>query len=141
MAVKKFVLKNANITVNSVDLSAWCSKVTITTSFNPVEVTSFGDTYKEYLQGIGDAQIQADFFQDFGSTAVDATLWPLSQSGSVVPVVVKPTSAAISATNPSFTMNSALYDYNPIDGAVGDASTTSATFQCGDQSGLQRGTA
>lgn len=137
----KFVLKDASVTVNSVDISDHVSKVTIATSFNSVDVTAFGAIYKEIAQGIGDASITLDMFQDFTAGSVDATLWPLSQSGSVFPVVVKKDSGAVSATNPSYTMNGVLLSYNPIDGAVGDASTTSVTIDCGDQSGVVRGTA
>lgn len=137
----KTVLKNATVLVNGVDISNHCSKATVQTSFSQVEFTSFGDNFKEYAQGIGDAQISLDLFQDFAASSIDATLWPLLQSGSVFPVVVKPTSATASATNPAYVMNSALFDYNPIDGQVGNASTTTVTFHCGDASGVTRATA
>lgn len=137
----KVILKDASIKINGVDLSDHSSKVTIATQFNEVDVTAFGALYKEIAQGLGDASITVDFFQDFTAANVDATLWPLSQSGSVFPIVVKPTSATVSATNPTFTMQGILSDYNPIDGSVGAASVTSVKFSNADQSGVVRGTA
>lgn len=136
--MSKFVLKNALVNVNSVDLSNRASKVTIETQFDAVDVTSFGGTYKEIIQGLGDAKITVDFFQDFAAAEVDATLWPLSQSGGTFPITVRPTNAAKSATNPSYEMTAVLLSYNPIDGGVGDASTTSVEFQNSSQTGLQR---
>jgi len=43
-------------------------------------------------------------------------------------VTVKPTTAATSATNPEFQGNVVISEYNPLDGAVGDASSTSVTW-------------
>lgn len=136
----KVILKNPVITVNGVDLSDHISKVTITTTFNQVDVTAFGARYKEIAQGLGDANIACDFFQDFAAAEVDATLWPLSQSGSVFPIVVTPSSAVVSNTNPSYTMQGICADYNPIDGAVGAASMMTVTFPNADQTGVVRGT-
>lgn len=49
--------------------------------------------------------------------------------------------SSASATNPMFTMQARLYSYSPIAGAVGEASTTSATFRNASSLGLRRLTA
>lgn len=134
----KFVLKSAVITVNSVDISDHVSSVTIETTFDEVDMTAFGSTYKELAQGLGDATITLSCFQDFAAGELDATLWPLSQSGASFPVAIKPTSGAISATNPEYQMTAVLLSYNPIDGQVGEASTTDVTLRNAAQTGLVR---
>jgi len=134
----KFVLKNAFITVDGVNLSDHCSSVTIETTFDEVDVTGFGGTYKEIIQGMGDATITLNVFQDFAAGSVDATLWPLSQSGATFPVVVRATSAVVSATNPQYGMTGVLLNYNPIAGGVGEASTTDVAIRNGAQTGLTR---
>ena len=136
----KFVLKSATVTVNAVDLSDHISKVTIETNHNEVDVTAFGSTYREILQGIGDATITLSFFQDFAAAKVDATLWPLADGGTTFPVTVKPTSAAVSSTNPRYDMTGIILSYHPIDGAVGDASATDVTIRNAAQAGLTRNT-
>lgn len=136
----KFVIKTPVVSVNSVDLSDHVSSVTIETTFDEVDVTGFGSTYREILQGLGDATITLNFFQDFAAAEVDATLWPLSQSGAPFPVAVKPTNAAISATNPEFQMTGVLLSYNPLDGAIGDASATEVTIRNASPTGLVRDT-
>jgi hypothetical protein len=134
----KFVLKNPIITLNAVDLSDHCSSCTIETQFDDVDLTAFGAIYKQIAQGLGDATMTFAMFQDFAAGSVDATLWPLSQSGSSFPVTVKPTNAAVGATNPRYDMTGVLLTYNPIDGGVGDASTTDVTIRNAAQTGLTR---
>lgn len=137
----KTILKNASITVNGVNLSDHASSVEINTEYDDVDLTSFGATLKEHAKGMGDGSITVNFYQDFAAASVDATLWPISQSGTTVPVVVKPDSAAVSATNPSYTMQGLLMNYSPLAGSVGEASQTEVTFQNGAQSGIVRAVA
>src|SRR5689334_17147073 len=141
----KFVMRNATISVNGVDLSANCSAITVENTTDEVDVTSFGGSnYRSFLPGFLDAQITSTFFQNFGTATgelVDATLWPLNQSGGTFDVVVKPTSSAASPTNPSYTLRASLFNFNPMGGAVGDAASTDVTFRNAGTAGLVRGTA
>lgn len=134
----KFVLKTPVVTVNGVDVSDHVSSATIETSRDEVDVTAFGAANKEMLAGLGDASITLSFFQDFAAGEVDATLWPLSTSDTPFTVAVKPTNGAISATNPEFQLSCLMFNYSPIAGSVGEASTTEVTFRNVSQTGLVR---
>lgn len=136
----KTILKNAFISVNGVTLSDHASSVEINTEFDDVDLTSFGATNKEHGKGLGDGTITVDFFQDFAAASVDATLWPISQSGSTFPIVVRPDAGAVSATNPQYTMQGLMMNYSPLAGSVGEASTTQVAFQNGSQTGIVRAT-
>lgn len=137
----KQVLRNASITVNGVDLSDHASSVTLENSAEEVDFTTFSPSaYREFGQGMKDATITADFFQDYAAASVDATLYPLYNSGGTFNVVVKPEAGAASATNPSYTMLARLYTYGGLAGAVGDANTVSATFRNAGTAGITRGT-
>lgn len=143
--MSKFVLKDAVITVGGTDLSDHFSSVTIDTSTEDVDVTGFTTAaYREKATGFKDATISGDVLQDFAASKVDATLWPLgpgNTAGTTFVVTVKATSATTSATNPVFTLpTAALFDYSPIAGGVGDAASTSVTFQNAGTAGLTRGT-
>lgn len=137
----KVVLTNVSVLINSVDLSDHVQKVTIDDKKDTVDVTSMGATSKEYLLGLGDATVAVTFFQDFAASSVDATLQPLHAAGSLFPVVIKPTSATASATNPAYNGTFILPEYVPIDGQVGAASMMTVTFQNASQSGISRSTA
>lgn len=137
----KVVLKDARIEVNGVNMSQWVSEVSIETSRDEVDVTAFGAVNKEILAGLGDATITMTVFQDFAAAAVDATLWPLASANTPFTVKVRPTSGAISATNPEYSMSALLFDYAPLAGAVGEASSTEVTFRNATQAGLTRAVA
>jgi hypothetical protein len=134
----KYVLKDAYVSVNSVDLSDHVSSVTIETTRDEVDVTAMGNDYKEILFGISDATATVAFFQDHAAGEVDATLFPLSTSDTPFPLAIRPNSGAISATNPEFQMSVLMANYSPIAGDVGSASTTDVTFRNAAQTGLVR---
>jgi hypothetical protein len=136
----KFVLAHPKLDVNGTNLEDHASSLEITTEFDEVELTSFCSNYREFGQGLGDATWTVDFFQDFASGEVDAILWPLSQSGGTFLLKASSGSAAVSATNPMYSMTSRLFSYAPIAGAVGEASTTSVTFRNAGTAGLTRAT-
>ena len=137
----KIVLKDAYIKVDSTVLSDHVSSVTLEDTADEVEFTSFGANYREYGQGLKTASITLEVFQDFASGSVDAVMEPLYNSGGTFTVEVRPTSAAVSATNPKYTMIGRLFSYSPLQGAVGDANTTSVVVNNAGTAGLVRGTA
>jgi hypothetical protein len=141
--VAKFVIKDAVITVNAVDLSDHCSSVTVEGTTDEVDVTSFtAASYREFTDGFKDATITATFFQDFAASEVDATLQPLWANGTEFAVTVKHRSTATSGSNPLYSLPVAkLYSYSPIAGGVGDASSFDATFRNAGTAGLTRATA
>lgn len=135
------ILTNAYISVNGVDLSGHCRSVTLETTDDDVDITAMGATAKAYAKGLGDANITAEFLQDFAAGSVDATLYPLKASSTTFTVGVRPVNAARSTTNPEYQITAMLFGYNPLDGAVGDASTTTVTFRNASQTGMSRLTA
>lgn len=122
-----FVLTDASVVVNSVDLSDQVRQVTLTVEADVQENTAMGDTFRSRLGGLKDWSVEIEFNQDFAASEVDATLWPLI--GTVTTVTIKPTSGAVSATNPSFSGSAILSEYPPLDGSVGDVATASVTFE------------
>ena len=70
--------------------------------------------------------MQIEFHQDFAASNVEATVYPLI--GSTTTVVVKPTSSAVGATNPSYTFSALVSSWSPVAGSVGDLATVSVTW-------------
>jgi hypothetical protein len=138
--VAKFTLKTAVVTINAVDLSDHIRSVTIETSRDEVDVTAFGAANKEIIAGLGDATITMEAFQDFAASELDATLWPLSTTDTPFVITVKPTNAAVSATNPVYSLTCLNFTFAPIAGAVGEAAMTTLTFRNASQTGLTRAT-
>ena len=131
-----FTLTDALVIVNGVTLSDHGNSVTVNDEREQVDVTAFGATSKAYQKGLGDASIVVTFFQDFAASKVHATLKPLISSSTPVNVEVRATSAARSSTNPAALLSALLFNYNMLDGSVGEASTTEATFVNASQTGM-----
>jgi hypothetical protein len=114
------------LTVNSVDLSSLVSSVTINRSFDELEVTAMGDSGHKFIKGLEASSITIDFFNDEASAKTLQTL--NSTWGTNTTVTAKQTSAITSATNPLYTMTCLVNNITPINGAVGDISTQSVTW-------------
>lgn len=121
-----YVLKNASVTVNSVDLSAYVTSVTVDYKVDEVETTAMGATGHTYAAGLQSSSIVVNLNQDFAATKVEATIFPLV--GTTTTVVVKADSGAVSATNPSYTCSGFLANSQPIQGAVGELAAMQLTF-------------
>ena len=114
------------LTVNAVDLSNLVSAVTINRSFDELEVTAMGDSGHKYVKGLEASSITIDFFNDEATSKTLQTLQAVW--GTSTTVTVKQTSSAVSATNPLYTMSCLVNNTTPINGAVGDISTQSVTW-------------
>jgi len=126
----QLVLTNASITINSVDLSDRANSVTLTYEVDSVEVTAFGDSGHKFAGGLQNNSVEISFQQDFAANEVEATIYSLV--GTTTTVVIKPTSAAVSSTNPSYTLSNAfLGAHTPVMGAVGELAMTELTFTGG----------
>lgn len=138
----KHSLKNCYITVAGVNISDHCSSVTIDQPADEVDVTGFGASgTREYVQGLKDATITLEVFQDFAASSIDQTLYPYYASGGTFAVVVRPdASASVGTTNPQYSMDGRLFNYTPLDGAVGDANTTTIEIRNGGTAGITRAT-
>lgn len=139
--MSKMVLKSAVVAINGTAISDHVSSVTIDSTFDEVDFTGFGATYREFGQGLGDATITLETFNDYDAGSIEHIFWPYSQNGGTFTVTVRPSNAAASDTNPVFTMTGRVFGFNPIAGAVGEANTTSIPIRNAGTAGLTRGTA
>ncbi len=126
----QIVLTDASITINSISLGNRANSVELNFEVDSVEITAFGDTGHKFTGGLQNVSCNIEFMQDFAASNVEATIYPLV--GTKTTVVIKPTSGAVSATNPSYTISDAfLASHQPVAGAVGELSMTSLSFTGG----------
>lgn len=124
------VLKDASITVNSVDLSDKSNSVTLNYEIDSVEVTAFGDAGHQFTGGLQNNSVDIEFYQDFAAASTEATIFPLV--GTQTTIIIKPTSSAVGADNPSYTITGAfLAAHTPVAAAVGEMAMTSLSFTGG----------
>ena len=121
-----FLSNNVGVKVNTVDLSDHVTSVTLNRSFDELEVTAMGDNGHKFVKGLEASSVTIDFLND---TAASETLATLQAAwGTSVTVVLKQTSAAVSATNPSYTMTCLVNNTTDINGSVADLGTQSVTW-------------
>ena len=123
-----FLNNTASVTFNSVDLSAYVTAVTINQSFEELTVTAMGDSSQKFAKGLETSTITLDFLNDNAAATVIPTL--RAAYGTTVTLVIKQSSAAVSATNPSYTASVLVNNLQNVNGAVGDISSQSITFTC-----------
>ena len=125
--MSRIVLTNAYVTINSVDVSDHVASVTLNSSIDVIETTAFGTSgARSRIGGLADNSISLEFHQDYASTSIEATIYPLL--GSTTSVVVKPNGSTTSATNPSYTATVLVSEWTPLNGAVGELATASVTW-------------
>ena len=123
----RLVLTNAYVVfgTNS-DLSDHISSISLSTSYDIVETTSFGNTAKTRVAGLQDNSVTFEFHQDFATSSVEQVIYPLL--GTAVNCTVKPVNGTVSATNPSYSFSVLISEWTPLNGGVGELATASVTW-------------
>jgi len=121
-----FVLTDASVTINTVDLSSYVTNVTFTYEKDQVETTAMGATGHVYVGGLQNLSVAVEMNQDLAVGKVFDTIYSAVGSGSNT-LVVK--SLSTGTPNPTLTVSNAFLPSAPIvQGAVGDLAKTSVTF-------------
>lgn len=118
-------------TINAIDLSAHVTGVTIEGETQTVvDGPCMGHLSEKRLPVIKRGTVRVRFKQDFASSLVHQTLFPLWNNKTAHNVLLRPTSGAISATNPEMTATGAyLVRYAPISGDFGEVLGFEATWE------------
>lgn len=112
-----FVLTDAYISIGGTDYSDNCREIKISTSVDIVENTAMGASWKTRLPSLKDFSLDITFNQDHANSGIDDALWALF--GTSVAVEIRPTSASVGSSNPKWTGNAILSEYQPVGGSVG----------------------
>lgn len=127
----RIVLTDAYVSLATTDISQYVTSVTLSSTLDVVETTGMSNTSRTRVAGLRDNQITLEFNQDFASGALEALIYPSDAStkiGTSVAMEVRPTSAAASATNPKYTFNALITEWQSVSGSVGELATVSVTW-------------
>ena len=124
----KFVLKDAEIVIDSIDLSDRVNSATLDANPDLPEANTMGTFFKVRLVGLTDATLSVTFTQDYASGSVDATLFPLIGAAPFTVTAMADKTLGIAVTNPRFSMSAVLGTYQPLQGTIGDTAMVNATF-------------
>ena len=122
-----FLNNNVACKINDVDLSDHVSAVNLVRKFDELEVSAMGDTAHRFVKGLEASSVQIDFFNDTATANVLQTL-QASWGTTVTLKLLQVKGAAVSATNPLYTMPILINNTTDINGNVSELSTQSITF-------------
>jgi hypothetical protein len=124
------ILSQPKVTIGGTDLSGWCTSAVLTKTVTALNDTVFGNTSNTFTAGLEDNELTVTLFLSYAASATYATLSTLV--GTKLVVIVKPTTAADSATNPGFTLTDTYLESLPvISASLGELQSIDLTFMGG----------
>ena len=122
---------NLTVGMTTYDLSDQCTACTITTGYDALEITAFGDTAHKFTKGLQSCEVTLTMFNSYGSNEVEAALYDAVNNGSAT-LVISPSGTTESASNPEYTISNAMMSsFTPISSQVGALSVVNVTFTGG----------
>ena len=123
-----FLNNKVGVKINSVDLSDHVTAVTLNRSFEELTVTAMGDTGQKYVKGLEASSVSISFLNDNDpATSVRGTLQS-AWGTNVTVVLLQDKAAAVSTTNPLYTMTCLINNTTDINGSVSDLAVQDLTF-------------
>ena len=127
-----FAATDYSVVYNSVELSSYCKTIELTVEGADLDTTGMGTTNNAFhtrIIGLKDWSVSLDLVNDFAASQVDATIMPDIIAGTSRTVTIKPTSAAVGATNPRYFGSMLATSGTPISGGVGDLAMNKITLK------------
>lgn len=127
----RLVLTDASVVINGVNLSEYVTSVGLSTSEDVVDTTGMAaGGARTRVSGLADNSLTLEFNQDFAALGPEVSINALGSSlvGTNTTVVIKPTSGAVSVSNPSFSFSCVVAEWQSLSGAVGELSSISTTW-------------
>lgn len=135
------MLWNADLVVNSVNLSNRVRSLIVTRNHEDLDSTAMGAQARGHYAGLRDDSMQVNFFQDFDTGSTEATISAVLGLNAGAEIVAKKDSGAVAATNPSYTMTGFALTHTPINGEVGEMHMTDVTLVPAQGSWITKATA
>jgi|LauGreDrversion4_2_1035121.scaffolds.fasta_scaffold870118_2 hypothetical protein len=129
----KIVLTNAYVLLNGLyDISDYVSSVSLSTTHDLIETTQMNDVYKTVIAGLGQNQVSFEFYQNYADNGleeiINGTSLGNSNVGTAIPIEIRPIDTVASASNPRYTFNAVISEWQPVNGAVGQLATVGVTW-------------
>jgi len=130
----RLVITDANVTFAGADISSYINSITLSTSYDVVDTTGLSTTgaARTRVAGLADNSVSIEFMQDFADNLLEEIVNGVSLAtstvGTAVAMVVKPTSAAASTSNPKYSFNALVSEWQPVSGAVGELAQVSVSW-------------
>jgi hypothetical protein len=130
MATTTYLSQPGVLTVDGIDLRDQASAVSLTLGANPLTSTAFGDTGERMVSGLQTVEGTLTLYCDYGSNSVETTI-ALAVGDGTTTIVVKKDDAAVSGSNPEWTISNTMIANMPITYTVGELQVMEVSFSGG----------
>ncbi|MFB7473981.1 hypothetical protein [Kitasatospora sp. NPDC056184] len=121
------VLTGVHLSLAGNVLNEHTKKCEVAVEVEEKDVTTYiSNGWKLVIGGLKSGNLGLEFLNDFAATKLDSIMWPLL--GTVVPFEVRPTQAAVSTSNPKYTGDVLVKEWQPISGSVGDEASVGVSY-------------
>ena len=127
----KHIFYDCSLTVNGVDLSNRLERLEIRLGTNKQVGAAMGDLQDYSIAGtLTIEDITAEFYQDYDTAKVYATLRAAWEARTTINIVAKASSGATSGTNPAWTIPVFVAAMPVMQGTRGDRHMSPVSFAC-----------
>ncbi len=120
----KLVLTDANIKINTTDISANVASVSLSMTAAEVETTAFGQGAVTRVGGLKDNSVTLSIHNDY--SAIEGLFYPLV--GSTATIAIQPNGTAVGSASPKYEATIVVTEWQPVNGAVGELASADVTF-------------
>ena len=93
--------------IGATNISLNCTQISLDAGFDSLEATVMGATGHKFVAGLQSVSVSASVLLEYGATAVEKTIYDALGDGDTT-IVITPTSAATSVSNPTYTITNAM---------------------------------
>jgi hypothetical protein len=128
----RLVLNNAYVLFASNDISEFVTQIELKTSVDTIDTTQIGAQSRTRQAGVFDNSVTFQFNQDYASGSLEQLINGTSMAnttvGTAVAMQIRPVNAAVSASNPKYTFNAVITEWQSVSGELGSLSTVQVSW-------------
>ena len=128
----RLVLNNAYVLFASNDISEFVTQIELKRSVDTIDTTQIGAQSRTRQAGVFDNSVTFQFNQDYADNAleelVNGTSMANTTVGTAVAMQIRPVNAAVSASNPKYTFNAVITEWQSVSGELGSLSTVQVSW-------------
>jgi len=137
----KLTLTDAYVSVGGSDESDHVKSLTIQCDCDCPDATAMSESWSNALAGVLSFSLDIEFYADFADDDISEDIWTAYAAKSTLAIIIKPTSDAVDADNPSFTSTCYVQSFPPLAGSHGDVVMMPVKFVNASSTGMARAVA
>lgn len=123
------VFTDCFVLINAVNVSDHTKSATLSFQAAMLDDTVMTKTTKSNKPGLLEWGLEVEVLNDYAVSSIDATMFALI-GAAAFPIEVRPVSTARSTSNPGYTGNGVMANYEPVNAKIGELATAKVSIKC-----------